>query len=320
MIKKLSSILCISIAMASCAKQEAKLSLPETRADSTAIQVAVMPTLSCLPIYYCEATGLFDSLQIHVNLQTYNSVKDMDTAVINHHADLAFSDLFSAIRLTQPTQGKYYPVFATKEPISLIAIKGKRIRQAYQMKEKMIAISRLSITDYMCDKMMEKENIKADLIYKPQINDVILRASMISSGLLEGAMLPEPFVSHLQSTNHQALFSSGKYKDFPAISVCLAGPELSEAKDTLKTFMHVYRLACQRINKKENNKIILKILTDHYQMDLYGNDSIKFPPIDLPIQLSPQHMEEATKWLDQRESLPKQFDKDLFLSKCGPHS
>ena len=59
----LSAFLLTSIlAMASCNKKQEALPYVGNAdsADSTALNVAVLPTLSCLPVYYAQRMGMFE--------------------------------------------------------------------------------------------------------------------------------------------------------------------------------------------------------------------------------------------------------------------
>lgn len=61
--------------------------------DSTAIRLGLMPTIDCLPFYYADSTGIFDSLGINVKLITFESAIDADTSFVKGHIDAIASDL-----------------------------------------------------------------------------------------------------------------------------------------------------------------------------------------------------------------------------------
>ena len=68
----------ILILLASCTKREATLSPEEAaRRDSTALRVAVMPTWSCLPLYYAESTGLLTDSDTNIRLLRYTAPEAM---------------------------------------------------------------------------------------------------------------------------------------------------------------------------------------------------------------------------------------------------
>ena len=55
--------------------------------DSTALRIAVLPTMDCLPFYVAQKCGLFDSIGVKVNLITFQAAMDADTAFCNNRVD-----------------------------------------------------------------------------------------------------------------------------------------------------------------------------------------------------------------------------------------
>ena len=155
--------------------------------DSTALRVAVMPTMGCLPLFYAVSSGLADSLGMDIALLRYQAQMDIDTAILYGHVDIAFTDLIRSQRLAK--QVSLSPLASCDEQLSLISLKTKRVKRINQMKEQMIAISRLSATDYWCDRVLDSTRTNHDDIYRPQINDVQLRAEMLRQGLIDAAMM-----------------------------------------------------------------------------------------------------------------------------------
>ena len=64
--------------------------------DSTALHVALVPTMDNLPLYYAKETGIYDSLGLNIELLTYSSAMDCDTAFTNGEADGVVSDIVKA--------------------------------------------------------------------------------------------------------------------------------------------------------------------------------------------------------------------------------
>ena len=70
--------------MASCNKKQEALPYVGSAdsADSTALNVAVLPTLSCLPVYYAQRMGMFEQAGMSVHLWRYRAQMDVDTSVL----------------------------------------------------------------------------------------------------------------------------------------------------------------------------------------------------------------------------------------------
>jgi NitT/TauT family transport system substrate-binding protein len=319
-VKQLISFLTTIIMLASCAhKQEAMLSiLEDKKVDSLALHVALMPTLGCLPIYYAERTGIADSLNLNIRLLRYTAQMDIDTAITRGHANVAYTDIIRAIRLTDSCH--VFPFLATYEPLTLIAPKGKRISKMKQMSEKMIAICRLCATDYWCEKMLDSAKISQDSVYRPQINDVKLRSKMLCTGLLEGAMLEEPYASWAAMEGNKKLQRTKE--NTPQFAVWVIVDSLQ--KDKRKTeqthkFVSVYKSAVENISKGLYPDTLRSILINEYEIPESVVDSIKITPIKQPFLPQKRDVEEAASWLSKRGFLPKNFVSDQFINATIPN-
>ena len=284
--------------LASCSeRQEAMPSdTDSTGIDTTVLRVAVMPTMNCLPIYYAEQSGLADSLGLEMELLRYQAQMDIDTAILRGHVDIAFTDLIRVHRLSK--QVPLTPFASCDEPLSLISLKTKRVKRINQMKEQMIAISRLSATDYWCDRLLDSTHTNHDDIYRPQINDVRLRAEMIQQGLIDAAMMGEPFATWMTMTGHKRLFQSkGKRPLLYAWAACSSATNLQQ-----KTFMVVLDSAIVRLGKESEAARLRDILKQEYQLPPALVDTLKLPPLTPPTTIRQSDTNEAEKWLKEREN------------------
>lgn len=282
-----------TIMLASCSeRQEAMQSDSDsTGIDTTVLRVAVMPAMNCLPLFYAERSGLADSLGLEMELLRYQAQMDIDTAIIYGHADIAFSDLIRITRLSR--QVAFTPIAACNEPLSLISLKTKRVKRVNQMKEQMIAVSRLSATDYWCDRLLDSTHTNYDDIYRPQINDVRLRAEMLRQGLIDAAMMGEPFATWMTMLGHKRLFQSNDKKTrLYAWAACS-----SATKQQQKDFLNMLESAVTRCNNESETILIRDILKQEYQLPPEMVDTFKLQPLPKTSDIRQSDITEAEKWL-----------------------
>lgn len=310
-------LLTFILAMASCTKRQEALPF-EGNADgndSTTLSVAVLPTLSCLPVYYAQRMGMFDSVGVNVRLCRYQAQMDVDTAVLRGRVQVAVSDPLRALRL-QSDSLSIAPLMAVDAPLSLIALKGKRVKQMKQMKEKTVAISRLSCTDYWSQRLTADAGIDLSLIFRPQINDIYLRTDMLRGGLLDAAMLPEPYATWTTMEGHRRV---GRTRTPGLYNALWIMPQQEACSDSLTTrvrlFDQVYRQAIKQMNDGLNPDTTRAILVREYALPQQVADSIQLPPVPTPRALTTQEVDEAAEWLRQQNRLPKQHSTQNFLSK-----
>ena len=282
--------------LASCSqRQEAtQFDADSTGIDTTVLRVAVMPAINCLPVFYAERTGLADSLGLEMELLRYQAQMDIDTAITFGHADIAYTDL---IRIAKLNKAKVtLSAFAScDEPISLISLKTKRVKQVNQMKEQMIAVSRLSATDYWCDRLLDSTRTSYDDIYRPQVNDVRLRAEMLRQGLIDAAMMGEPYATWMTMLGHKRLFlSKGKQPQL------YAWANISATKKQQKVFLDILKEATGQLGKPSEAALLRDILKQEYQLPPALVDSIELQPVRQTSAVRPADTEEAEKWLSKR--------------------
>ena len=284
-----------TIMLASCShKQEAtQFEADSTSIDTTVMRIAVMPAMNCLPVYYAEKTGLADSLSVEMKLLRYQAQMDIDTAIVNKHVDIAYTDLIRCTRLSK--QVNLTPIASCDETISLISLKTKRVKQVNQMKEQMIAVSRLSATDYWTDRLLDSTRTSYDDIYRPQVNDVWLRAEMLRQGLIDAAMMGEPYATWMTMLGHKRLFQSkGKQ---PRLYAWAARSSVSKRQQ--KAFLDLLKEATDRMSKESEAEILRDILKQEYALPADIADSLKLPLPKSPSDISQSDVEEAEKWLNK---------------------
>ena len=282
--------------LVSCSqRQEAtQFEADSTGIDTMVLCVAVMPVMNCLPVYYAERTGLADSLGLEMELLRYQAQMDIDTAITNGYADIAFTDLIRSAKISK--MGVEISPFAScDEGLSLISLKTKRVKQFNQMKEQMIAVSRLSATDYWTDRLLDSTRTSYDDIYRPQINDVILRAEMLRQGLIDAAMMGEPYATWMTMLGHKRLFQSkGKQPQL------YAWANISATKLQQKAFLEVLDEAIKRMNKPSESALLRDILKQEYQLPPALVDSMELQPVKSPSTICPEDTETAEGWLKKR--------------------
>lgn len=281
--------------LASCSqRQEAtQFQADSTGIDTTVLCVAVMPAMSCLPVYYAEKTGLADSLGLEMQLLRYQAQMDIDTAIINGYADIAFTDLIRCARLSK--QVDLAPIASCDESLSLISLKTKRVKQVNQMKEQMIAVSRLSATDYWCDRVLDSTRTSYDDIYRPQINDVWLRAEMLRQGLIDAAIMGEPFATWMTMLGHKRLFESrGKQPQLYAWAASTA------TKQQQKAFLNVLKEATTRLSKPSEATLLRDILKQEYQLPPTLVDTLELQRVKQATTVRESDITAAQDWLKRK--------------------
>ncbi len=214
--------------------------------DSTALHVALVPTMDNLPLYYAKETGIYDSLGLNVELLTYSSAMDCDTAFTNGEADGVVSDIVKA-NIWRSRGDSVKVVMRTDLNLFLMSTHSSRIKSVNNIKEKIMAITRNSALDYMADKVMEHIKLPLLQLNKPQINDIALRCKMTDQNQYDGAFLPEPYAMEAENNGAHRLISSSELIGNLS-AVIFHDSIVAKRNDDIHKLVEGYDIAVNRLN------------------------------------------------------------------------
>jgi hypothetical protein len=89
--------------------------------------------------------------------------------------------------------------------LKLIANKDKDIEDIHGLKTNMVALTRWSQLEEWMSHMTDSANIEQTDIYHAQINSLPIRFNMVSGGLVDAAILPQPWADSLLALGHNNL-------------------------------------------------------------------------------------------------------------------
>lgn len=216
----------------------------EKLAYEKAFKVAVMPTMDCLPIYLLKDSILFDSTKIDIRLKQYNAQMDCDTAIINGRVQASVTDLFRAERLKRRYHAPITYLTETNAKWQLIANKKSKLTKLSDLSDKMIAMTRFSVTDYLTNKVVKDGKLKFQA-YKVQVNDVLVRLKMLENDELDALWFTEPQAAQARVWGNNVLYDSKEDAFIPGTIVFVGAPSITEQQE----FQNAYNKAADLINK-----------------------------------------------------------------------
>ena len=273
--------------------------------DSTALHLALVPTMDNLPLYYAQETGIFDSLGLNIELLTYSSAMDCDTAFTNGETDGVVSDIVKA-NIWRSNGDSVKVVMGTDLNLFLMSTHSSRIKSVNNIKEKIMAITRNSALDYMADKVMEHIKLPLLQLNKPQINDIALRCKMTDQNQYDGAFLPEPYAMEAENNGAHRLISSSELIGNLS-AVIFHDSIVSKRNDDIRKLVEGYDIAVKRLNtlnERCDKDMIYKINTTFIQEI---PDTILSYPVFKESSLPEKNVVSATaEWANGRTLMKRQ--------------
>ena len=265
--------------------------------DSTAIRLGVLPTMECLPFYYADSIGLFDSLGVNVHLVTFDAAMDADTAFVNGKIDGIVTDLVKAC--IWQGQGDTAMVAMVGElRMWLITAPKARLLKAESLREKIIGITRHSAVDYFADKILESVKLQSIDLNKPQINNIRLRGLMVDQDQMDGAILPEPYASEAVARGAKRLDGTEEMKVANLMCVLFNDSIHQARKREIENIRSVYDQAVTALNADTLSNVLEYIPKEH--RTAMPDTLFRYSPLHVSMEYADSMMTDVKKWAKGR--------------------
>ena len=182
------------------------LQFGEATYDSTALHFALVPNRDCLPLYYAWRTGLFDSPGVKVQIASFASQMDCDTALHSRHTDGGWADT-ERLRHEAKAWPAFHTLWTDTAPWQLYVGSKLRLKGVKELQGRTLAASRFSASDNVLGEAVEAGGLKRTQVYRPQINDLCLRARMVAGAQVDGAVLTWPYTALATAQGCKLLFT-----------------------------------------------------------------------------------------------------------------
>ncbi len=269
------------------------------REDSAAFKIAVMPTLDCLPVFIAKDHQMFDTV-VDIRLKKFTAQMDCDTALMRGRVEGAISDMVRTERMIQQgTPLKY--VAATNAYWLLISNRQLRMSNLKHLDDRMLAMTRYSVTDLLGDLAVDSAKLKTERVFRVQINDVNIRLKMLENNEMDAMLLTEPQATQALLGKHKVLLDTRKLDmQMGVFAFRTKGMDDKNRRRQMDFFLKGYNEACDSLNHYgvlHYSDVIRK----HYQISENAlkklPDSLKFQHAAAPRQ---KDVEQAQKWLSKK--------------------
>lgn len=269
------------------------------REDSAAFKIAVMPTLDCLPVFIAKDHQMFDTV-VDIRLKKFTAQMDCDTALMRGRVEGAISDLVRTERMKQQgTPLKY--VAATNAYWLLISNRQLRMSNLKHLDDRMLAMTRYSVTDLLGDLAVDSAKLKTERVFRVQINDVNIRLKMLENNEMDAMLLTEPQATQALLGKHKVLLDTRKLDmQMGVFAFCTKGMDDKNRRRQMDVFLKGYNEACDSLNHY-GVLHYRDVIRKHYQISENAlkklPDSLKFQHAAAPRQ---KDVELAQKWLSKK--------------------
>ncbi len=269
------------------------------REDSAAFKVAVMPTLDCLPVYVAKERQLFDTA-VDIRLKLFTAQMDCDTALMNKRVEVSITDLVRAERMMKQGVPLKY-IASTNAYWLLISNRQQRINDLKHLDDKMLAMTRYSVTDMLGGIAVDSAKLKPERVFRIQVNDVNIRLKMLENNEMDALFVTEPQATQALLAKHRVLLDTRKMDMQMGAFVSRTDSMGDKNRQRqMAAFLKGYNAACDSINQygvRNYTAVIRKYYSVSEQALKRLPDSLKFMHAAGPRQ---KDIETAQKWLGKK--------------------
>ena len=218
------------------------------REDSAALKIAVMPTLDCLPIFVAKDHEMFDTV-VDIRLKYFTAQMDCDTAIMNRRVEIGITDVVRAERMMKAgTPVRYFA--GTNAYWVLVSNRQQRISQLKHLDDKMVAMTRYSVTDMLGDMAVDSAKLEPWKVFRIQVNDVNIRLKMLENNEMDALVFTEPQYTQAMLRKPRVLLDTRTLDlKMGAIVVQSKGMDDKTRKKQMSAFLRGYNEACDSINE-----------------------------------------------------------------------
>ena len=267
------------------------------RQDSAALKIAVMPTMDCMPLYVALERGFFKKQGIDVRLRCYTAQMDCDTAIERGRVEGIVSDLVRTERMQQLGTKLHY-MAATDAYWLLVTNRMARIRELNQLDDKMLAMTRYSATDMLTTAAIDSAKLKAERVYRIQINDVNVRLAMLIGNEMDAMWLTEPQATAARQQRHRIIMDSRKLDmQLGVLAFSQNAMDNEKRKKQIDAFEKAYKQAIDSLAKhglKNYRDIAIKYCNITPSVADSLNKTIKYKK---PVEPRQEDIEKVQRWL-----------------------
>lgn len=290
----------IFLGLAGCGGQKAKE--PQT------LKVAVLPVLDVLPLYVAEAEGYFEQNSVKVELVPVGSAPERDQLMQAGQIDGMLTELVVTLLYNRDTPRisivRFARTASEKNPVfRILASKDSGITKPEDLKGVPIAISDLTVIEYVTDRMLIKAGVAEKDIAKISVPKIPDRLALLQSGELKAANLPDPVASVAIQNGAVVVIDDTSYPEISSSVYAFSNESINAKPEAIKAFIKAVDQAVTALNSdksKWNNLLAEKKLVPPTVLEGYVLPD--FPAAAVPNQ---EQFYDALVWVQAKGAVEK---------------
>ncbi len=278
------TILTMSLVLGACSQTAPGSEVPD---EPVSLKIAVLPILDTLPMYVAQQEGLFQEYGVDVEFIPVASAAERDQVITSGQADGMINETVSTLFYNQDETQiqivRFARIATPDSPQFFILASGQSgITDVEGLKGVSIGISEGTVIEYLTDRLLEAEGFTGDEIRTIAVPKIPERMTLLSSGELDAAMLPDPLSSLAVQGGAVVVVDDSKHPEFGYSTISFRMPVIEENPQAIKNFLAAIEEATNTINSDptmwedllSENKLVPEPLMGAFEVPPYPSASI----------------------------------------------
>lgn len=217
------------------------------------LKLALIPVLDTLPIHVAQNQGFFEKHGVKVEIIPVGSAPERDQLIVANQADgivnEALSTMFFNKEEIKLVTVRYARAATAQSPLfSILAAKDSPIQTAADLQGVQIGISQGTVIEYLTERLLQAAGLTASEIATTPVPKIDVRMSLLSTGELKAAMLPEPFTSLAIQQGARIVIDDSIIPELSFSTLAFRKTVLDQQPAAMRAFLAAFEEAVQAIN------------------------------------------------------------------------
>ncbi|AFM41347.1 ABC-type nitrate/sulfonate/bicarbonate transport system, periplasmic component [Desulfosporosinus acidiphilus SJ4] len=310
-------ILGLALVLSGCGTSTSTTAKQTSAQTSAPVKIGVLPIEDNLPFYVAEKDGLFAKEGVQVQLVSFSSAVERDTALQAGQIDGEVADLVAVALLKKiGTDVKIATIGLGATPqegrFAILSSPKSNIRNLKELKGAKLGISENSIIDYVSDQMLSDKGVQLSDVQKVSIPKMPVRLDMLLSDQINAACLPDPLASLAQAKGAH-LVADDTYRNISQTVLLFRTKSIQDNPTGVKAAVQVYGLAGQALSTHPEQ--YRSLFLEKAQVPAPIQQSYKTPTfskLQLPTQ---EEVNSVMKWMVNKKLIPQAYSYQDLVDK-----
>jgi NitT/TauT family transport system substrate-binding protein len=218
------------------------------------LRLALLPILDGMPIYVAEEQGLFEARGVEVTFIPVSSAAERDQLIQAGQADGMINEVVSTLFYNRDETQIQIVRFA-RLPTSdyphfrILAARDSEVESVDDLKGVGIGISEGTVIEYLTDRLLEAEGFSEEDINTVSVPRIDVRLSLLESGELTAAMLPDPLSSLAIQNGARVIVDDTRHPEFSHSVISFRKSVIDDNPEAIKGFLAAVEQAVVAINQ-----------------------------------------------------------------------